>query len=366
MNDFILNIFSTLSLFEVIGYFLSLILLNFLFIKFWKLTKQATYPYAGDQVIHKGSISPLGGLSIYVWSFSVLILINYSFNSSDFINRYIEIFYLSIPMMLVFLFEDLVHDINVKFRLIVLFSTAIYALFFWVNAFPVIELLPVDLLFESKIFTFIFFSFCLVGLMNGANFIDGMNGLAGFYFLGAIIICLYLCSFLGLMYDAIPLIVLGIGIFGFLLFNFPYGKIFLGDSGAYFISLFLGLWLINFLETNTQISSWCAVLIFFYPATEVIYSFTRKVYRGRSPFYPDVYHLHRKIFDIVYLYTRNYIFSNISSTSVLIIFWLFPSLFIPFFYDNSQVILVIFIFFLLLYFLLNIATSFLIKNLTRK
>ena len=366
MNDFILNIFSILTSFEVIGYSLFLIFLNILFIKFWKYTRVASLPYVGEQIIHKGIVSPLGGLSIYIWSFSTLVLFNNSFNSSGFINRYIEIFYLSIPLMLIILFEDLVHDISIKLRLIALFSTAIYALFFWVNSFPVVELPPVDLLFESKIFTFIFFTFCLVGLMNGANFIDGMNGLAGLTFLVTISVCLYLCSLFGLMYDAIPLIVLGTGIFGFLVFNFPFGKIFLGDSGAYFISFFLGLWLINFIATNTQLSSWIAALLFFYPSIEVVYSFTRKVFRRRSPFQPDVFHLHRKIFDIFFFYSKNSLSSNILSTFILCIFWLLPALFVPFFYDNSIAILEIFVFFLILYIFFNLVTSYLVKSITRK
>ena len=319
MNDFVLNFIPGLTIFHMIGFFLILILTNFLVIKIWHISNFSLIPYKGEQVIHEKEISPLGGFCIYVWFFFILLFLEKYFFVSGLIS-YIEICLIAIPMVVVFLIEDIYHDIDIRFRLAVLSLIVIYSIFFWVNDFPLIELPFLDFFFESKIFTIFFFCFCLVGLMNGSNFIDGMNGLAAFYFISAICSCLYLCYCTGLIDYALPLIFLGIGIIGFLVFNYPLGKIFLGDLGAYFISFFIGLWTINFFAINTQISSWNAILIFFYPITEVLYSFIRKTYEGKSPFYPDTKHLHRKIFDIILHITKRHLVSNALTTILLLIF----------------------------------------------
>jgi UDP-GlcNAc:undecaprenyl-phosphate/decaprenyl-phosphate GlcNAc-1-phosphate transferase len=208
----------------------------------------------------------------------------------------------------------------------------------------------------------IFFSLGLIGLMNGINFIDGMNGLAVLTIMGALSSCIAL-SYIAKDNQAfivlVPwLIMLSI----FLLFNYPFGKIFLGDSGAYFIGILLGIWLIDFFARHNQISSWNALLIIFYPSIEVIYSVIRKISQGKSPFYPDREHLHIKIFDIVYLATKKPLYANNVTTIFLAIFWLAPALMVQFLYSSQLAIAICLVFLTTCYILINLFTPTLKKN----
>ena len=128
---------------------------------------------------------------------------------------------------------------------------------------------------------------CFLFLLNGANLIDGFNGLLTFN----LIIINFILTYLNIRYDnfefSIILISQIIILLVFLLFNFPKAKIFLGDSGAY---LFGALAAVNTVTTNNLIASisslfFCSLL--FYLFFEVFFSFFRKIYQRKSPLYPD-------------------------------------------------------------------------------
>ena len=78
----------------------------------------------------------------------------------------------------------------------------------------------------------------------------------------------------------------------FLFFNFPYSKIFLGDSGAYLMGSLVALNTIITNNLNPNISSFFFCTLLFYIFFEVFFSFFRKLAQNKSPIYPDVEHLH--------------------------------------------------------------------------
>ena len=130
---------------------------------------------------------------------------------------------------------------------------------------------------------------------------------------------------------------------------------FLGDAGAFLYAMLIGIWVINFFGMHSTISSWNAILIFFYPTTEVLYSFIRKVYQKKSPFSPDRNHLHLKIY-YFYNKTLNAKKSNNITTLTLILFWLSPIVLIPFVYHNQILIIASYFFMFIIY--LVIANKF--------
>ena len=74
--------------------------------------------------------------------------------------------------------------------------------------------------------------------------------------------------------------------------NFPFGKIFLGDAGAYFLGALIPVGLIKYTFDN-DFSPWFVLAILIYPVTEVMVSIARKVLiRGRSALEPDGLHFH--------------------------------------------------------------------------
>ena len=146
-----------------------------------------------------------------------------------------------------------------------------------------------------KYFNIFFVTFCFLVLINGANFIDGNNGLAIGYFLIIFLSILnlsdknYVQNDLELMiYFSSVLIILLI----FNLFNFFY----LGDSGIYLLSLFTGLILTNIFTLNSNISPYYIALLLWYPAFEILFSMVRKISQKFSPMQPDTFHFHQVVF----------------------------------------------------------------------
>ena len=117
-----------------------------------------------------------------------------------------------------------------------------------------IEVLPsrinyIDENFINTYWSYFFTAFCLMILINGSNFIDGLNGLLLGYLLIILFIVykLNLFSYINLSEEKfIFLIFTFVIVFIFNLFN----QFFLGDSGAYSLSLFIGFILIKIYNAN--------------------------------------------------------------------------------------------------------------------
>jgi UDP-N-acetylmuramyl pentapeptide phosphotransferase/UDP-N-acetylglucosamine-1-phosphate transferase len=307
---------------------------SFIFFNFWKnqdfISKLSTN-YEGEQRVHMGEVSRWGGLMIYLSLMIFYHLLDDSYNYN-----YQSLLYLIAPFMVISFIEDTLHNVSILIRLFFMIFTAFLINIYWVDAFPVIENIPIiSYLLEFDVFVIVFFTLALVGLMNGANFIDGMNGLATLFFLGAGCGCITLAMIANDMEALTTIIPWLILMVCFLIFNFPYGKFFLGDSGAYLLAILLGTWVIDFFGRHQDISSWNAVLILIYPVLEVIYSAIRKISQGKSPFYPDRHHLHIKIYDIVVTATKKPLYANNATTIFLVLFWLAPAFLLQFVYYSQ-------------------------------
>ncbi len=175
--------------------------------------------------------------------------------------------------------------------------------------------------FLSIKFINIFFTlFCFAILMNGSNFLDGLNGLLSGYYLivlGSLIYLNFSSEEIKLVhYDLINLIFMIILIF-FILNIF--GLIYLGDSGSYVISMIIGYILIKESQNNVNISPYYIVLLLWYPAFENLFSLVRRSYKKKNISEADKLHLHQLIFR--YLKQKKIINKKIinSSTALLIL-----------------------------------------------
>ena len=331
------------------------ITLSCIFISFWKnheFVQKFSINYEGEQRAHLGEVSRWGGLMLFV----SLMIFYYVIDVSN-SYKYQYLLYLITPFMLISFVEDTLNNLNFLGRLFFMIITAFLINIYWVDTFPVIENIPIiSYLLEFDVFAILFFTLALVGLMNGANFIDGMNGLASLFFLGAGCGCITLAMIandIEAFMTIIPWLILMIC---FLVFNFPFGKFFLGDSGAYLLAILLGTWLIDFFGRHQDISSWNAVLILIYPLLEVIYSASRKIIQGKSPFYPDRHHLHIKVYDIVTKSTKKPLYANNVTTMFLAVFWLAPAILLQFVYYSQLGIVLSILLITLSYVMINYFT----------
>ena len=83
-----------------------------------------------------------------------------------------------------------------------------------------------------------------------------------------------------------------------LLFNL-FGLIILGDSGAYILSLFIGLILIQFVNDNNYVSPYFIILLVWYPCFELLFSMARRLVSNFYSYEPDTSHLHQIILKII-------------------------------------------------------------------
>ena len=142
---------------------------------------------------------------------------------------------------------------------------------------------------------------CFLFVINGANLIDGFNGLLAINLIIINSILAYINLADGINEFSVIIIGQIIVLFSFLLFNFPSAKMFLGDSGSYLLGSIVALNVIITNNLNPDHSSFFFCTLLFYLFFEVFFSFFRKIIQKKSPIYPDNKHLHMLIFEKVSL-----------------------------------------------------------------
>ena len=197
------------------------------------------------------------------------------------------------------LFQSLIITIGVYFLDIQISSTRISLL---------------DNIIEVKIFGIIFSVFCLMILINGSNFIDGLNGLL----LGYCLIILFILAKLDLLnflqFEKNLLLFLFLSLIIMLFFNYM-NFFYLGDGGSYSIGLVLGFLLISIYNLSGNISPFFIILLLWYPCFENLFSILRKNKFKNSPIIADNKHLHQLLFFFIKekFIKKNLFSNNISS-----------------------------------------------------
>ena len=176
-----------------------------------------------------------------------------------------------------------------------------------------------DELLKISFIGFLFTGFCLIVVMNGTNFIDGLNGLVLGYYLSIILIIFNLGLFESLNLD-LHLIIYSIIFLTFLFLLNIFNQLYLGDSGSYLLSLIVCFILVKIYNGNQNISPFFIVLLLWYPAFENLFSILRKFVFKVSPAVADRYHLHQLIFVFI---KKNTLYKNNTNnlSSFIIIFY---------------------------------------------
>jgi len=226
-------------------------------------------------------------------------------------------------MFLIGFLDDIKVKVSPSKRLLLM----IIFLFFSIYLLP-IKIFNIDIPFllnflQIDIFSSIFVLLCFLFIINGANLIDGFNGLLTINLVIINSTLLYINISNGNNEFSIFLIAQIIILLSFLLFNFPSAKIFLGDSGSYTIGSLVALNSIITNNLNPNYSSFFFCTILFYLFFEVFFSFLRKIVQKKSPIHPDSNHLHMLIFKkISLIYGRdkgNYINSIVINSGYFIL-----------------------------------------------
>tara|TARA_Y100000591_G_C21835285_1_gene702099 strand:+ start:173 stop:1147 length:975 start_codon:yes stop_codon:yes gene_type:complete len=282
----------------------NIILFNFIFIIILFFSSNLIakllnlYDIPDKRKIHKIPIPIVGGLVIYFTVFLNFIIF-------DYINFYILL--LSSFYFIIGLIDD-AKKISANLRLVSL-SIITFIFLNYFNQFS-IKFLHIEGLGKIYLggYSIIFTVLCILLFQNAMNMIDGLNGLSGSIFL---IILIFILTKAGLEQDYLLLSIL---LLIFLAFNLN-NKVFLGDSGIYFLSVYLALSLIN-ISNNDIIYTEEIFLIMMLPGIDMLRLFIIRITNKKNPFKPDKHHLHHLL--------SNKFNSNIKTLLVLLLIYSVP------------------------------------------
>ena len=322
-------------------FFITLIIINFLFIK--------NYKYLGKKIniydlpnekrkIHKKPVPLLGGLIIY---FNILLLIIYIFFKDPLIllstfkhTEFKGLFYLFIILTIIFLIG--LYDDKYKIRPFVRLIGISILIYFMIKIDQQLLISQLKFTFSNSIINFdigliIFTFFCFLTLLISCNMSDGINLQSAFF---------YLINF-SILYFIEQNLIIFIILFSLMIFiflNFK-GKIFLGDSGAYILSILLGFYYIKYYNLNGTLKADQIFLFLFFPVLDSMRCFGFRLLKGKSIFLPDNTHFHHILLKKI---------GYFKTITILVIFYLLPLF--PYLLDGEFISA--FIFILLAYFLL--------------
>lgn len=137
----------------------------------------------------------------------------------------------------------------------------------------------------------------LVVLTNLINLVDGIDGLAG----GISLMLMCLLAYFGFAGDPFSLLV-AVGtagaVLGFLCYNFPPAKIYMGDGGAYFLGFLIGaLTIVNSHKGTVAAALIAPIFALALPIADVTLAIVRRSLKGLPIFRPDRKHIHHRLVD---------------------------------------------------------------------
>ena len=153
-----------------------------------------------------------------------------------------------------------------------------------------------DSFLKNYYFRIFFTSFCILILINGTNFIDGLNTLViGYYLIIFFLISSFYENNNTLLLNEEIIIYFSIILFSLLILN-SLNLLYLGDNGAYLLAFFAGIVLIDLSATLKNLSPYYIANLLWYPAYENLFSIIRKIKNKKSALEPDNLHLHQLIY----------------------------------------------------------------------
>ena len=315
-----------------------LILVNFFF-------KKKSFLVDNKNLVHKSFTSkesvPLSG--------GIVIFFNLALFSN---NHFILLFFFLI--FILGIFSDLLIITKPLQKFIVQFLVVFFFLNFLDLKVLSTKIYFIDFLIKNNLFAILFTSFCLLILINGTNFIDGINTLVCGYYILIILTILYVCSQNKLLiynFDSFYYLFLSLLVIYF--FNFS-SKVYLGDSGSFLLSFLIGYYLINFCNDNLNLIQFISpifiLLLLWYPAFENLFSIIRKIIIKKHPSEPDNLHMHHLLFNFIKKKNnKTIIYNNTLTGNIINLFNLIGFAVSSKFYYHTEYLVYIIIFNVLFY-----------------
>ena len=253
---------------------------------------------AAIQSAHSGFVPRVGGLAIYISILVLIPLLSFGFIPLSVVfnldAEQLTLLILSAaPAFSVGLAEDMGYDMSPKARLIASAVSSLVAILLFKVWLDSLGIPGVDTLLMFAPVGILFTIFATVGVVNAFNLIDGLNGLSS-YVTVSVAASLSIIAFqIGNMQVSIFLVLVVAAVLGFMALNYPMGKIFLGDGGAYALGHLLVWSAIILINGVTDVSAFAILLVFFWPVADTGLAIWRRWKLGNPADRPDRLHFHQ-------------------------------------------------------------------------
>jgi len=253
-----------------------------------QLHGQFTFDHVdGVQKFHTTPVPRIGGAGVYLG-----LVAAWSLARENVHDTLEPMLIAGLPALVMGLAEDVTRRVSVRARLVATMASGVLICLVTGSALDHVDVPLVDDVLALPTMAVIFTAFAIAGLANSINLIDGFNGLAGGTLAGCSAALSVLAAAVGDTELAYAAALLATATAGFWLVNFPFGKIFLGDGGAYFGGFALAWIAVELPMRNPAVSPWESLLVCAYPVIETLYSILRRAFTRQSPGAPDARHLH--------------------------------------------------------------------------
>jgi UDP-N-acetylmuramyl pentapeptide phosphotransferase/UDP-N-acetylglucosamine-1-phosphate transferase len=266
----------------------------------WHGSLSHDHDLEGVQKVHTTAVPRIGGVGVVTGLVLGFLCFQYLFAGHGDGAGSREVYLLlaaGLPAFMAGVVEDVTKRVSVKTRLAATALSAVLASAVLGATVNELDLWGVDALLAITPFAVLVTAIVVAGGSNAINIIDGFNGLSS----STIIIMAAGLAAVGFQHGdtlVVTLGALGIGAtLGFLAVNYPRGKLFLGDGGAYFLGFWVSEMAVLLLVRNASVNAWQVLAICAYPVIEVLFSmYRRKMIQKVSPGAPDALHLHTLVF----------------------------------------------------------------------
>lgn len=255
--------------------------------KRWHLRWTADTLDGQPQKIHSGDVPRVGGLCVLL-----ALAIGVGLTESRLLPLLIVA---AMPATLTGFAEDIGLRVAASVRLGVAFLSG--GLFIWMTGEALfgVDLRPLDTMLQFAPVAIVFTMFCFAGIVHAMNIVDGVHGLSiGMTAMAAAALSA-VCANVGLDELSVVSLLLSCAALGLLPFNFPFGRLFLGDGGAYLFGAMLAGLSIAAASQSEGVSAWFPLCLLAYPVIETLHSGIRRRAKAggvRAAFEADNQHLH--------------------------------------------------------------------------
>lgn len=306
--NFIVNGYNVFII--ILTTFLTSLILTHLMIKISKNMNIMDIP--NERSVHKKPTPLLGGTAIFLSFLFGFILFG---NQNPLM---ISILIASFLILLLGIFDD-IKPIKARYKFVIHILVALIVVFYGGLKLTHVDIFSLSLNFKwmSPYITILI----IVGIINAVNLIDGLDGLcagiSSIYFLTIGVIALILNKFNGL--DIILSFIMLGSTLGFLVFNFPPAKIFMGDTGSTFLGLMISVIMLLGFKTVTLTSLLIPLVLLILPITDTLFAIIRRALNKKPIGQADKEHIHHQLLKhlstrktILVIYVDDLIFSVVS------------------------------------------------------